>query len=171
MALSHIHLRQFGEAMACARNALARDAHNERAEHVLTTLCFFTGDVPAFIAEKRRWAEACGGSLEAGAALNHWLTALQDAFARGGRQAATRLVLESLRETDDSLALVQRAACSAGLGDVDVAFQSLDRALALRDPYLVYLGVHPMWDPLRSDPRMDERLAGIGLSKQALRHS
>jgi serine/threonine protein kinase/Tfp pilus assembly protein PilF len=40
-----------------------------------------------------------------------------------------------------------------GLGDLDRAFESLDRAFAERQGLLVYLKVEPMFDRLKSDPR------------------
>ena len=48
-------------------------------------------------------------------------------------------------------------------GEMDAAFGQLDRALALRDPALVYLAVGPQWDSLRNDPRFNEQLRRMEL--------
>ena len=48
-------------------------------------------------------------------------------------------------------------------GELDAAFQHLDRALDLRDPGLMYLAVAPQWDSLRDDPRFAARLKRMGL--------
>jgi hypothetical protein len=40
-----------------------------------------------------------------------------------------------------------------GLGELDQAFEWLDRAYEEQDWFLVWLEVDPMYDPLRGDPR------------------
>ena len=50
-------------------------------------------------------------------------------------------------------------------GQMDSAFEQLDRALAVRDPSLVYLAVGPQWDSLRGDPRFDDRLKQMDLPR------
>ncbi|MGH9795194.1 MAG: winged helix-turn-helix domain-containing protein [Candidatus Acidiferrales bacterium] len=47
------------------------------------------------------------------------------------------------------------------LGEPDSAFSWLERALEARDPWLIWLGTHPEWNPLRSDPRF-ARLQHLG---------
>jgi hypothetical protein len=49
-------------------------------------------------------------------------------------------------------------------GDLDAAFEHLDRAIDSRDPALVHLAVAPQWDGLRADPRLAVRLTRMGLS-------
>jgi hypothetical protein len=41
----------------------------------------------------------------------------------------------------------------AGLGQRDSAFEWLDRAYAVRDVHLAFLGQDRKWDALREDPR------------------
>jgi tetratricopeptide (TPR) repeat protein len=48
------------------------------------------------------------------------------------------------------------------LGNADVAFQWLDKAVAERSAWLAYLSVEPRLDPLRSDPRFAALLARVG---------
>jgi hypothetical protein len=43
----------------------------------------------------------------------------------------------------------------------------MERALLARDPVMVYLAVHPMWDPLRQDIRMHRLLTQVGLPTAA----
>ena len=52
---------------------------------------------------------------------------------------------------------------SAAAGDLDQAFELLQRALDVRDPTLVHLAVAPQWDSLRADPRFNECLAQMKL--------
>jgi tetratricopeptide (TPR) repeat protein len=51
-----------------------------------------------------------------------------------------------------------------GLGNVNEAFDSLDRAYDERSEYLVFLPTEPMADPLRGDPRFAALLTRLGLS-------
>lgn len=51
----------------------------------------------------------------------------------------------------------------AALGEQDQAFYWLDRAFEAHDPYLFFLRVNALYDPLRSDPRFDETLRQFGI--------
>ena len=51
----------------------------------------------------------------------------------------------------------------AELGDLDAAFEHLQRMLDAHDPALVHLAVAPQWDSLRTDPRFNECLARMKL--------
>mgnify|MGYP000701647973 CR=1 FL=1 len=51
----------------------------------------------------------------------------------------------------------------AALGDMDKAFDSLERAYQARSAGLIYLHVDPGYDPLRGDPRYADMVARIGL--------
>ena len=51
----------------------------------------------------------------------------------------------------------------AQAGDLDAAFEHLQRLIATRDPGLIHLAVAPEWDSLRADPRFNECLARMKL--------
>jgi serine/threonine-protein kinase len=51
------------------------------------------------------------------------------------------------------------------LGDKELAFDWLHKAYDQRSDHLLHLGISPDFDPLRSDPRFDELLRGIGLAR------
>lgn len=51
----------------------------------------------------------------------------------------------------------------AAMGDIDRAFDSLERAYEARSGGLIYLHLDPGYEPLRSDPRYTELVARIGL--------
>ena len=49
----------------------------------------------------------------------------------------------------------------AHIGENDLAFEWLEQMYERRDANLVLLQVHPIWDPIRSDPRFDDLLRRI----------
>jgi len=50
-----------------------------------------------------------------------------------------------------------------GLGDRDKAFEWLEKSYLERSNSLLWLGVSPLFDPLRADPRFDDMLRRVGL--------
>ena len=52
---------------------------------------------------------------------------------------------------------------SAQAGDLDAAFEQLQRLIDARDPAVIHLAVAPQWDSLRADPRFNECLARMKL--------
>jgi hypothetical protein len=56
------------------------------------------------------------------------------------------------------------AAIQVRLGQVDAAFQSLEKAYTKHEAELIYLKVQPEWDGVRSDPRFQSLLRRIGLN-------
>jgi tetratricopeptide (TPR) repeat protein len=53
----------------------------------------------------------------------------------------------------------------AALGDLDHAFEYLERALVERDGDLIFLRIDSLWDNLRSDPRYADLLRKMGLPR------
>jgi TolB-like protein/tetratricopeptide (TPR) repeat protein len=85
------------------------------------------------------------------------------ALAGNAKEARSGLQkLEQLRNTRFVPALYL-AAIHVGLGESDESFRLLDLAYQERIDRLVYLGVEPMADPIRSDPRFSRLLAKVGL--------
>lgn len=50
-----------------------------------------------------------------------------------------------------------------GLGDLDRAFQYLDQGFTEKNDRIVYLGVDPIADALRPDPRFSALMKKVGL--------
>jgi tetratricopeptide (TPR) repeat protein len=79
--------------------------------------------------------------------------------------------VDALRVLDELLILAQKGnAVYAGvgfiyyrLGEKDKAFEWLERAYQAREAELIYLGVDPHLDDLRSDPRCITLLQKMGL--------
>jgi TolB-like protein/Flp pilus assembly protein TadD len=95
----------------------------------------------------------------------HILSNLGRSYALAGRraeaeQALAELESQAARQYISPLAFVL---IHAGLGELDRAFEWLERAYQARDPKLPYVKVHPRWDSLRRDPRFADLLRRIGL--------
>ena len=80
--------------------------------------------------------------------------------AAGARNSLAELQLLSQSRYVSSLYF---AAIYTGLGEHPQALDRLDRAYQERSDYLVYLGVDPIADPLRSEPRFTQLLHKIGV--------
>jgi TolB-like protein len=124
---------------------------------------FLLGDV---YAEKGMYAESIGEFLKSGNgpdSLGH----LGNAYARAGQAAAAHKTIAQLEENvaKDGVGRYEIALVYTGLGEKQEAFKWLEEAYNAHDVGLVYLKIDPCLDPLRSDPRFDDLLRRVGLSK------
>ena len=74
-------------------------------------------------------------------------------------------VLRIVREAEERGGAAWVGFAYVAIGDYDRAFQWLDEVVSgdiLWDAVL-YLKVHPFWDPIRSDPRFDELVRRLKL--------
>jgi eukaryotic-like serine/threonine-protein kinase len=88
-------------------------------------------------------------------------------YARAGRRDEAMKLLRELKARADReyVSSVSLARVYIGLGDKEPALDLLRKAYDERSAYLVNLGVHPAYDPLRSDSRFDNLLRDIGLTR------
>lgn len=88
------------------------------------------------------------------------------ALAASGNLAGARKTLNELRRLASSryVSPLYFAAVHTGLGEKEEALEWLERAYHQRTDRLVYLGVDPIADPLRSIPRFKELLRKIGVA-------
>jgi adenylate cyclase len=87
-------------------------------------------------------------------------------YARAGRTAEARRVLDELNMLSKQryVSRIDFASVYAGLGEKELAFESLERAYEQHDPRLiVWLRLHPEFDTLRSDSRMEDLFRRVGL--------
>jgi serine/threonine-protein kinase len=78
-------------------------------------------------------------------------------YGRLGQRDEARAVLDVLRKRSET-EFVPRSALGLvliALGDTEHALDELERGYGQRDTCLVWLKVHPMFDPLRGDPRFE----------------
>jgi tetratricopeptide (TPR) repeat protein len=149
---------RLSEAEAQLRAAVERHPRLALAWRELAFFELGRGETAAALAAFET-AQEIDGSIKAAAAL-------ASLYGRMGRVPEARELLAALGATAErvwvpplSLALVH-----AGLGEVDTAFDWIERAFEAHDPGLVYLGVKPGWEPLRADTRWAGVLARAGLA-------
>lgn len=86
-------------------------------------------------------------------------------LAVSGDAAGARSALAELQHVAQSryVSSLYFAAVYMGLGEKSTALDWLDRAYQERNDRLIYLGVDPIADPLRSEPRFTDLLRKIGI--------
>ena len=82
-----------------------------------------------------------------------------------GRVAEADAALQTLADNFGWAAAYQVAEGYADRGDVDAAYEWLERAYVQRDPGVVYAAEDPFLEPLRSDPRWRPFVRKLGLAK------
>ena len=86
---------------------------------------------------------------------------LARALAAGGVRAYWQRKVEILLHDKFGFAAIAR--CYMHLGMREEALRALEKGYRLRDPYLIFwLPIYEEFDPLRSDPRFQKMLHGIG---------
>jgi TolB-like protein/DNA-binding winged helix-turn-helix (wHTH) protein/Tfp pilus assembly protein PilF len=153
--------RQYDRAMEQCRRVLERDPDYERAHYTLATIYVEKGFYKQAVAESHTRAHVSPHSL--------WdFSLLAEIYAASGDQPAARRVLAQALQQDrkegDVHAIVF-AKDYLALGEIDQAFQWLEKAYEHRDWPLVQLNVAPYWDPIRSDPRFQDLVRRVGLPR------
>ena len=86
------------------------------------------------------------------------------AYGALGQDEASDQAFEAIRERFGGRAAVPVAGNYAQRGDLDKAFEWLERAYEQRDANLLWTLTHPTNDPLRDDPRFSELLETLKLA-------
>jgi serine/threonine-protein kinase len=89
------------------------------------------------------------------------------AYAKSGRKQQAMLVVEELKRRSQRHYVPASlfAATYAALGDHHEAARWLEKALEDRDGILVFVGVDPIFEDIRSDSRYEKILSRVGLPK------
>ncbi|MFN2397969.1 MAG: protein kinase [Gemmatimonadaceae bacterium] len=149
------HARNYDDAIAHARRAIVFDSTFALAHLWM-----------GMVQEQRHDSAAASASLQRALTLSRapsMLGALGHFHAaHGNREAATRLRSE-LQTARSHVSGYEIAIIETGLGNRDVAFDWLERAYAQREHSMVFIGVDPRLDPLRSDRRFASLLREMRL--------
>ena len=150
--------RRYDEAIDAYLKILELDADYVLAHRRLGQAYLEKGMVAAAIDEFEVCVARSAEDVESLAMLGH-------AYAvDGGRQRAHEII-------DELISLSSRLYVPAymlgviciGLGEIDAAFEWLEKAREERYGFLAYLKVSPSFDPLRNDPRFREFASSLGL--------
>jgi DNA-binding winged helix-turn-helix (wHTH) protein/TolB-like protein len=122
--------------------------------------------------ELKRYAEALEEYRLVSDRLGDWPVAVA---ARGyvnavsGRKAEARADLANLAKQAETRFVTAYgvALVHAALGDNDLAFAWLEKAVAERSHWLVWLQLDPRWDAIRGDPRFEPLVRRVGLPAAA----
>jgi tetratricopeptide (TPR) repeat protein len=128
----------------------------------------------------RGWAElGRGHPAAAAAAFEKAVLVSPDAFSvaylahalgRSGQTNRARAMLDDLlaRRASDYVAEFVFVLVYSGLGEIDAAFDSMEKCYAERDSRLFWLQVVPCFHPLRSDRRYDDLVRRLQLPPEAI---
>ncbi len=148
--------RQFDRATAHARRSLTLAPDALPPHFLLGVAAAAAGRYAEAISELERHAERFH---RAPAVIGR----LGNAYARTGRRdEAAALLAEILRGPDAPR--IYAAMIQTALGDRPAALASLEQSAARRETDFLFLGVEPVFDPLRQEPRFAALLAKLGLA-------
>jgi tetratricopeptide (TPR) repeat protein len=164
IAVSFWNQRRYDDTITWVNKALDRDPTNLFARELRGGAYFKSGDLERMLEDDLTRAELLEIPEATLAAMKRVHAEIKEAYEAGGYQEATRCILKHFpTEAGRGNAGLVLTVLHAEAGDLDAAFEHLDRAIDARDPALVHLAVAPQWDSLRGDPRFNQRLARMRL--------
>jgi len=142
--------RRFDEAIATYRNMLESVPEFPYGLVTLSWTLRHTGEVDEAVNAAEKALDLSGGGT-------FYIAALGAAYAAAGRQQDARGVLERLAQLSvhGFVSPYQLALIHLHLGERERALELLLEAYAIKDAWVVWLGVEPQWDPLRGEPAFD----------------
>jgi TolB-like protein/Tfp pilus assembly protein PilF len=152
-----VHARRFGEAVPQFQKVLKTNPDSPQALNNLAEVTYILRRYDdAFAWEKARWNAR--GDREIG-------DILVQSYANSGYAGAMRQAADALaaRSRSRPVAAVDLAGMYVRAGLNNRAIDWLERAVDTRDPMLPYVNAHPLFDPVRSDPRCQALLKKLGL--------
>jgi serine/threonine protein kinase len=149
--------RQPERAARQLRETLELDGNFPIAHEVLGQVCQQQGRHAEAVAELEKAVELSGKTPLYLASLAHGYGLI------GRTERANEILAELFRQSETRyVSPFFIAVVYAGLGDLDNAFQWLEKARIEGSYRFLYLRVYPIFDPLRADPRFAELLRRAG---------
>ncbi|HEY0547029.1 MAG TPA: protein kinase [Pyrinomonadaceae bacterium] len=153
---TYYYARRYEESIASTRKLISNEPQYGLAHIFLCLVLWQTGEYEEAIEAGERGVALIGRSP-------YTLVWLACAHAAAGRTDEAHALLTEIQAMSAtryvSPYLLAMVYCN--LNDKEQAFQELERACEIRDARLVWLGVDPQLDRLRSDPRFTELLRCI----------
>ena len=152
------HARRYDESLQVLLKAVEQDPNSYTASISLAGTYAQKGMFRESIAALERAPRNSSGDVMIRAPLGY-------AYAKLGKKRDAQLVLKGLRAESRGKYVSSYFVSwvCIGLGRHEEALQWLERAYRQRDYNLTWLGVEPMFDPLRPDPRFAALVRRLGL--------
>jgi serine/threonine protein kinase/tetratricopeptide (TPR) repeat protein len=153
LSWTYYHARRYEESVATGRNLVANEPKYGLAHVFLSQPLWHTGKYEEAIAAALKGVEILGRSP-------YSLSWLASAYAAADEREQAQAILDEIQQMSAKryVSPYLVAMVYSNLDDGERAFEELERALAIRDGRLVWLGVDPQFDPIRDHPRFDELL-------------
>jgi len=150
--------RKFDRASKQAHNTLEMDANFAVSYAVLGEAYLSKGMYREGLSALEKYSTLSRGGAASLALLGYL-------HARSGERKKAQEMIEELKAASKQsfVPALFIALVYAGLEDKDQAFTWLDKAYEERFNRLAYLKVEVLWDPLRSDPRLNDLLRRVGI--------
>jgi len=150
--------RRFDQAVASLLKSLELDPNQTQA-HVTLGYAYAAMGKYAEAVEQYQTVIAAGDKTPS---MRIYLGA---AYARMGQRGKAEQILKELQTTQSYVSPGELPVLYAALGEKEQAFASFEKAYAAHDLQLQYLGVDPSFDSLRADPRFQDLMGRVGLSR------
>jgi len=149
--------RRYDEAFEKTQQAMKMDPKDGRGYGVLGIVYESKGAYDQAIKEYEK-AISDGGDIK-------WCRiALGYALAKSGKRSQAQHILNQLKNSAEYVSPAELAILYVGLGDIEGALASLEKAYAAHDLQMQYLKVTPEYDILRSNPRFQALMERIGFA-------
>ncbi len=157
LSYAHYFARDYERAIDECGKALELDKYSAFAYRNLGMIYLQQGKIEKAIAALNKAVTFSSGERAFEAYLGF-------ACALAGRRAEAAEALANLQEiaAERYVSAYQFAMIYTGLGEIDKAFEYLEKSFEERSGFLPFLKVEPMLDPLRSDSRFQKLLTKIG---------
>jgi len=153
------HSRRYDEAIRELRNTLAVRPDDASSLWLLGFTLVVKGQPNEAIPVLEKAAKLANRS-------SGYIDVLAAAYARAGRRTDALRILAELKKRKQAgyVAAGSFVILALGLGDKEQAFAWLDEAYKEKSNILQFVKVHPLMDPLRSDPRFGDLVRRVGLN-------
>jgi serine/threonine-protein kinase len=152
--------RQYDEAIEMARKTLELDPNYAAAHRLLSLAYQGKGRFDESITENEKWGKLTNNKVETAITL-------AQLYAVSGKTDEARKLIEDVKRNKLVAEQIHRgfALVHAALGEIDIAFECLEKSYEHHEESILSLKVDPKMDPLRSDPRFLVMLKKLGVEK------
>jgi tetratricopeptide (TPR) repeat protein len=154
----HELVGQYDLSLACARRLVELRPELSLGHWRLGRGCILMGrNAPGLKALRQAVALSDGGLV--------MRAQLAWGLAKSGAAAEARRELDALDAAASTTFVsgCQRALVPTALGDLDAAFDRIEESLEERDPWVVFMGIDPLFEPLRRDARFASLSRRVGI--------